>query len=356
MPSVSTCPDRSRAGAGPGWSPAVPKAAPGAVVALLAALIAVAAPGAAARAGGQAASAAGTFRSQTDLVALQVSVVDQAGRPVPGLDVDAFAIFDEGARQPISVFATSMAPLDLMLLFDVSGSMGQRMAAARDAAIDLVQTLRPGDRAALVLFNDRVRMAQALTGDRALLEAAIRGASPAGGTALHDAIYIALRELARVKDPGSGIRRQALIVLSDGADTTSRSVTQPDVVDVARRGAVTIFTIMPAPEVDMDPVERLARGGPAAEFNLRTLARETGGRAFTPARWEDLSATYSQIAEELSQQYWLAYVAPAAGGGFRRVSVQVVARPGLRVRTRSGYFATAPRRGDAALRQPVPAP
>jgi Ca-activated chloride channel family protein len=296
------------------------------------------------------------FRSRTDLVALQVTVVDQDGRPVPNLHMEDFAVFEEGARQDVTLFATSSAPLDVMLLLDASGSMRVRMDAARAAAIDLVRTLRPGDRGALVLFSDAVRIAQPLTENHAQLETAIYGARPAGGTALHEALYIALRELARVRRPEGEIRRQALVVLSDGEDTTSRNVTQQDVLDVARRSAVTIFTIVPASEVALDPSERAARGGPGAEFNMRDLARETGGRAFTPAHAEDLSSAYRQIADELSQQYWLAYIAPNAAGGFRRVSVQVVMQPQLRIRTRSGYFAAGARHGDAGRPQRAVSP
>jgi hypothetical protein len=81
---------------------------------------------------------------------------------------------------------------------------------------------------------------------------------------------------------------------------------------------------------------------------MRTLARETGGRSFAPMRSEDLSGTYREIADELGQQYWLAYVAPPTGARFRRVSVQIVAQPQLRARTRSGYIA-ATTHGAAAV-------
>jgi VWFA-related protein len=121
-----------------------------------------------------------------------------------------------------------------------------------------------------------------------------------------------------------------------------------DLLDTARRSAVTVFTIMPAADVEIDPFERVSRGGPGAEYNMRNLARETGGRSFTPTHAGDLAATYRQIADELSQQYWLAYAAPPSAGGFRRVSVQIVAQPQLRVRTRSGYYA-ATARGTAVV-------
>jgi VWFA-related protein len=322
MPSASTCRERRRGRV--------------AALTLLAALLA------GARHGDPEAAQAGrgraeTFRSATELVVLQVSVVDRHGRAVPGLQAEDFAVYEEGARQQLALFETASAPLDVMLLLDTSGSMGVRMGAAHDAAIELVRTMRAGDRVSLVLFNDHVRIAQPLTEDLALVEAAIRRSTAMGGTALHEAIYIALRELGRGRT-GDALRRQALVVLSDGADTSSRSVALDDVLDTARRSAVTVFTIMPAgPPVPIG-LNVTARQGDA-EFNLRTLARETGGQAFLPGKTDDLSTTYRQIAEELSQQYVLAYVPVSAGDGFRRVAVQIVERPDARARTRTGYYA-----------------
>jgi VWFA-related protein len=289
----------------------------------------------------EAAPETGLLRSGTELGVLQVSVIDQAGRYVPGLQMEDFAIREEGVRQATTVFSTSAAPLDTMLLLDTSGSMHERMDAARRAARDFVGAQRPGDRAALVTFNERVRIAQALTGDVNALTSAIDEAPAAGGTALYEAIYIALRELARERRDAADIRRQALIVLTDGDDTSSRGIGRDEALAEAQRSAVTIFTILPAsepPRAGAAPPERNA----GAEFSLRTLAEHTGGRAFLPSRADDLGGTYMHIAEELSHQYWLGYVpASSPSGGFRRVSVRVLTDPTLRARTRTGYSAAA---------------
>jgi VWFA-related protein len=254
------------------------------------------------------------FRSATELVVLPVTVVDPAGRAV----VDA--------------------PLDLMLLLDTSDSMSHQIDYAREAAVGLVRELREGDRAAVLLFSERVHIAQ----PTALLEQAIRGARLSGGTALHEALYIALRDLARERREPIRFRRQALVVLSDGKDTTSKRMTFEDVLAEARRSAVTVFTIMSGnpgtPTVWLRDSEQLG-----VEYMLRLLAEETGGRAFAPARHEDLASTYSQIAVELGRQYWLAYAPGPGRSGFRRVTVQLESRPGLRARTRSGYYAASSR-------------
>jgi Ca-activated chloride channel family protein len=277
----------------------------------------------------------GTFRSGTELVPLQVTVLDAQRRYVADLHADDFTVFEEGVRQPVTLFATATAPLDLMLLLDTSGSMVDRMPVARDAAINFVRTLRPQDRAAVIAFNNNVRIAQPLTSDVRALEEAIRGTVPIGGTAYYEAVYIALRELATARRGQDRLRRQALVVLSDADDTGSR-VGFEDVLAEARRNTVTVFTIFPPNHLSawFDASE----GQRPAPFELRALADETGGRAFAPVRIDDLSRTYGDIADELSQQYWLAYTPAPTNGGFRRVTVQVATKPGLRARTRSGYY------------------
>jgi Ca-activated chloride channel homolog len=281
------------------------------------------------------APAASPFRSETALVVLQVSVVDERRRFVADLQQQDFAVFEEGAPQDVALFASAAAPLDLMLLLDASGSMQEHMPVVRNAAVNFVRSLRPGDRASVVKFNDVVRVAEPLTGDAAALEAAIRGIVPRGNTALYDALYISLRELARARAGEEQLRRQAIVVLSDGDDTSSR-MAYDTVLDEARSGAVTMFTIKPTLTLSGLASVRLT----GASVELRQLAEETGGRAFTPARIQDLEGVYDDIAEELGQQYWLAYAPAPSAPGFRRISVKVVPRPTLRARTRSGYYAS----------------
>ena len=278
------------------------------------------------------------FRSQTELVVLQVSVVDQHGRFVTGLGVDDFGVFEDGVRQSVTFFAANAAPLDLVLLIDTSSSMFGRMALAQDAAIDLIRTLKPGDRGAVVLFSHTIRIAHPLTGDFPRLESAIRGAVPSGATAVYEALYVTLRDLARSRAEPGEPRRQAVVVLSDGEDNRSH-VEFGDLLDVAKRMTTTIFTILPGPFLDPDLVDP-TRAKPNALFEMRTLAEETGGRAFAPATMADLGRIYREIASELSQQYLLAYAPqPTPVDGFRRIAVRAETHPELRVRTRSGYSA-----------------
>jgi VWFA-related protein len=289
------------------------------------------------------------LRAGTELVALQVSVVDGHRRFVSGLQAEDFSVYEEGAPQPITLFSSATAPIDLMLLLDTSSSMAERMPVAREAAINFVRSLRSGDRASVVLFSSSVRIAEPLTADKAALEAAILRASAGGGTALHEALYVSLRELARLRSGSEALRRQALIVLTDGDDTSS-ALPFAEVLAEARRNVVTVFTIIPslAPNAAFIPLPQHS----SVVFDLRALAENTGGRAFAPLRLEDLSGVYSEIADELGHQYWLAYVPAASSDGFRRISVRVASRPDVRARTRSGYYAKATRPGRGAERTP----
>jgi VWFA-related protein len=238
----------------------------------------------------------------------------------------------------VTFFAANAAPLDLVLLIDTSSSMFGRMALAQDAAIDLIRTLKPGDRGAVVLFSHTIRIAHPLTGDFPRLESAIRGAVPSGATAVYEALYVTLRDLARSRAEPGEPRRQAVVVLSDGEDNRSH-VEFGDLLDEAKRMTTTIFTILPGPFPDPDLVDP-TRAKPNALFEMRTLAEETGGRAFAPATMADLGRIYREIASELSQQYLLAYAPqPTPVDGFRRIAVRAETHPDLRVRTRSGYAA-----------------
>lgn len=309
------------------------------VVAALLIMAGAPAPGAQ-EARGSAAVTSPLFRSQTELVVLQAVVADSQHRYVSDLRQEDFAVYDEGARQTVALFASTEAPLDLVLLIDTSASMDRGLPIVQEAAINFLRTLRDGDRAAVVLFNHAIRMSSGLTSDRTALESLIRSASAAGATAVHRATYIALRELDRARRTDGPQRRQALVLLSDGADNVSEMGLET-VLEEARRSPVTIFAILPAPP----GVARagLQEPGPAL-FDLRQLADETGGRTFVPSRIEDLAGVYDDIAGELTRQYWLAYVPPPASTDeFRRVSVRVETRPGLLVRTRNGYYGRSAR-------------
>ena len=274
------------------------------------------------------------FRAGVELVSLNVTVTNSQGRYVTDLEEGDFSVFEDGAKQDLSFFNRSNLPIALSLLIDSSASMEQRMEHAQEAAIGFARRIREQDIAQVVDFDSRVEIRLGFTNKIDELESAIRSTSPGGSTALHNAVYISLKELAKVKAKNPDeIRRQAIVVLSDGEDTSSL-VSFEEVLELAKRSETAIYTI------GLQPRETSAlRGFREAEFVLRQLAQETGGRSFFAQEVEDLKNVYGQIADELSSQYSMGYASknPRRDGAFRRLVVQVN-RPNTTARTKRGYY------------------
>jgi Ca-activated chloride channel family protein len=179
-----------------------------------------------------------------------------------------------------------------------------------------------------------VSIRQPFTSNQSELQTAILQTVAGGSTSLHNAIYVSLKELGKVKaQSDEDVRRQALIVFSDGEDTSSL-VSFEEVLELAKRSETAIYTIA------LRGSDSNSRGFREAEFVMRQLAQETGGRSFFPARIQDLDAVYAQIADELASQYTLGYTSknPRGDGAFRRIVVQV-ARQNATARTKRGYYA-----------------
>src|SRR3954470_12929098 len=183
-----------------------------------------------------------SFRSTASLVALNVTVQDARSRYVTGLQPADFAVFEEGRRQDVRFFETAALPIDLILLIDTSRSMSPRLRMAQAAARGFLQTLRPRDRGAVIAFNETVRVLQPLTEDRSALEAAVDATAAGGTTALHTALYVALKQFGISVRPDGAVRRQAVVVLSDGEDTASL-LTFDDVLALARQTGVNVYTV-----------------------------------------------------------------------------------------------------------------
>jgi Ca-activated chloride channel family protein len=274
------------------------------------------------------------FRAGIDIVSLTVTVTDASGRFVTDLEPGQFRVFEDGAAQDVAYFNRTNMPIALALLLDTSTSMEVRMAAAQNAAVGFVRRMQPRDVAELVAFDRDVRIVQGFTGDQAALERAIRSTTAAGSTSLYNAIYVSLRELRKNRAATEqDVRRQGLVVVSDGEDTSSL-VDFDELLDLARRSETAIYTIGLRSTIDTGD-----KAFKEADYVLRRLAQETGGRAFFPARIEELAGVYSQIADELASQYVLGYTSKNSrrDGAWRRIMVRVD-RQGATARTRPGYF------------------
>jgi Ca-activated chloride channel homolog len=291
------------------------------------------APGSTPAAASQPAAQRPSFRGVVDVVSLNVTVTDQSRNFVTSLEQGDFVVYEDGVKQDVTYFNKAQLPVALSLLIDTSASMEDKLRLAQEAAIGFVKRMKPEDIGQIIDFDNRVSILQQFTPDRALLETAIRQTVPNGSTSLHNAIYISLKELKKVRATSTGdVRRQAIVVLSDGEDTSSL-VPFEEVLDLAKRSEVIVYTI------GIRGRDLGARGFPEAEFVLKQFAQETGGRAFFPTGATELEGIYAQIADELAAQYALAYSSrnPRRDGQWRRIVVRTT-KPELAARTKQGYF------------------
>jgi len=277
-----------------------------------------------------------SFRVGVELVSLNVTVTEGT-RYVTDLSQEDFSVYEDGVKQDVTFFNKSNLPIALALLLDTSASMETKLQTAQEAAIGFAKKLRPQDLAEVIDFDSRVVVLQNFTNNLPELESAIHKTSAGGSTSLYNAVYIALKDLKKAvaKSPDE-IRRQAIVVLSDGEDTSSLLPFE-EVLDLAKRSETAIYSI--GLRAGEGPATT-TRGFKEAEFVLRQFSQETGGRSFFPNQLGDLNAVYGQIAEELSSQYIVGYTSrnPKRDGAWRRIVVRVN-RANVAARTKLGYFA-----------------
>jgi Ca-activated chloride channel family protein len=272
-----------------------------------------------------------------EVVSITAVVHDRAGHFVSGLGPADIEVFEDGVRQQVSHFrevsdpSAEKIPLSIVLALDASGSMRNRMQLLQEAALTFVHKLEDVDRALVVDFNSGVRGSKDFTGDISRLEQFVESLQAWGGTSLYDAVHYALQ---RVRDePG----RKAIIVFSDGADTTS-SMSENEVIDYSRAVEATVYSI--GFRGDQGLFARGPRGF------LRKIARETGGSFFFTEKIGDLIRIFEAVSDELHHHYLLAYTPKRApDGSWRAIEVRL-RRKDAEIRVRKGYF---------AVRRPRPA-
>jgi Ca-activated chloride channel family protein len=289
------------------------------------------------------------FRSGASLVSLNVTVTD-GKRLVPGLQPDDFAVYEDGVLQRVQFFEARQVPIDLILLLDTSSSMSDKMAVVHEAAIGFLKSMREVDRGAVVAFGDNVNILQALTSDRTALEQAVRRAAPRGSTALNNALYVAMKEFGRTQQQDGQVRRQAIAVLSDGEDTSS-IIPFEDVLAMARKSGINIYTICLQNQYSRARAESGRRYFSESDFAMKSLALETGAQAFFPQAVQELKAVYGAISDELSNQYSIGYSPSNArpDGRFRRIVIKLTGHPEFRPRARLGYIADTLLRAVSAV-------
>jgi Ca-activated chloride channel family protein len=270
-----------------------------------------------------------------EVVSLAVVVHDKAGKFVGGLGPKDVEVLEDGVAQEVSYFRQAggtgpdKVPLSVALVLDSSGSMKNTMHFLQEAATSFVYKLEDVDTALVISFNEGIKGSAEFTGDVDRLEQFVGALQAWGGTSLYDAVHYGLN---RIKDqPG----RKAVIIFSDGADTTSQMKEQ-DVVDYARAVEATVYGVGFRGESGL-----FARG---PRGFLRKVAQETGGAFFFPDKVGDLIKIFSTISEELHNHYALAYTPRRLpDGGWRAITVRLKNRPEAEVRVRKGYFAVKKR-------------
>jgi VWFA-related protein len=277
-----------------------------------------------------------TLEVEVDVVSVTAVVFDKSGKFVRGLGPKDVELLEGGVKQEVSYFreassqgdAAERVPLSVVLVLDTSGSMKDNIHFLQEAVLNFVYKLEEVDTALVVSFNESIKGSAEFTGDTNRLELFVEGLQAYGGTSLYDAIHYSL---GRIKDqPG----RKAVIVFSDGADTTS-SMEDKEVVDYARAVEATVYSI---------GFKGSGMMASSPRGFLRKIASETGGQFFAPDRVGELIKVFNAISEELKNHYLLAYTPKrAADGTWREISLRVN-RPDAEVRVRKGYFALKRRR------------
>jgi VWFA-related protein len=258
-----------------------------------------------------------TFSSRVEAVRVDVLVTED-GKPVQGLAAADFDVQDNGVRQKIDLASFEEIPLNVVLALDMSGSLqGLRLGHLQAAGREVLNGLKPGDRAALVTFSHVVVSSRGLSEDLEPVRAALDQARGEGLTSLIDAAHTGM--LIGESDVG----RSLMIIFSDGVDTSSW-LSAESVVDTARRGDVIVYGV----EV----------GERRASFP-RDLTEVTGGRLFAVESTKDLSSVFSRILEEFRLRYLISYSPQGVtSDGWHRLDVRVKGR-GAMVQARPGYYA-----------------
>jgi len=284
----------------------------------------------------------GAIKLNARWVNLNVSVTDAQGKKVTQLKRENFIILEDGVKQEIVHFAPVDAPVNLVLLLDLSGSIGSKLSAMKKAAARFVDSLKENDRVAIAVFTSRFKLVSGFTSDRKRLKDQIDHIKhPGGGTSLYDAEWATFDLLREIKEA-----RKAIVVLTDGVDSSflpeeeeGSKHTFNELLMRAVEEDTTIYPIYFDTEADLGRYYSRASYAEARK-QLRRLADETGGTYFAARRIEDLDGVYKLVAAELHALYTVAYAASDTrkDGHWREIRLKINL-DGIKTRTRRGYFA-----------------
>ena len=275
-------------------------------------------------------------RVNITLVTVPVRVLDRKGKYVPDLCQENFRIYEDDLEQEIAYFAPAAEPATIALVLDTSGSTKFRFKEMQDAAIAFLDQLRPEDRVMVISFDDEIRVHAEFTSDRQMLQEAIRSTATGDSTRFYDAVDFVLKERLR-----SITGRKAVVLFTDGMDTSSRTATYSSNMREAEESDAMIYTVDYGPRLASSswiyPSNPL-RNETMASKRLRKLAEQTGGRAYRAESLRALTKAFAKVAAELRGQYSLGYYPKVAGQAGRRCRIRVgVSVPEVVVRARDSY-------------------
>jgi len=269
-----------------------------------------------------------TFRVGSNLVVLNVSVLDKEGNIIKGIPQSSFTVYENNVKQEIKVFRMEDVPVSMGLIVDNSASMRDKRDRVASAALAMVKASNPDDEEFIINFNEEASLALDFTSNVAALEKSLRGIASQGETAMRDALLLGIEHIRhRAKRD-----KRVLVVVTDGDDNSSVE-TQQHLIEAAHRNNVIIYGVGLLGAEQPAAAER-------AKKQLNELTLATGGRAWFPSDVGEIAAITPEIAHEIRNQYIVGYTPPedAPPGTFRPVRVEVNV-PGATVRTRSGYYA-----------------
>jgi Ca-activated chloride channel homolog len=315
-------------------------------------------------AGPEEVDAGDVIKVNTTLVTIPVSVMDRDGRFVPNLQKEEFRIWEDGVEQQVAFFQSVDKPFSVVLMLDTSPSTEFRLEDIQDAAISFVNQLRRDDQVMVVSFNNDISMLSEFTTDREKLERAIMHARTRNGTRLYDAVDTVINQaLSRVQG------RKAIVLFTDGVDTTSRLADYQRNIEDAQELDALIYTVQYDTSEDMNANNNqsggkgdiwdqilggIFRGGKhksgggggtqrddydLANRYLSELANSSGGREYHADSLQNMSAAFANVAEELRRQYSIGYYPKRPPQAGQRRQIRVRARqPNLAVRARDSYI------------------
>ncbi|HMH80679.1 MAG TPA: VWA domain-containing protein [Candidatus Acidoferrum sp.] len=275
------------------------------------------------------------LHTDVDVALVNVTVTDPYNRLVTGLEPDNFRVFEDNTEQEVLTFSSEDVPISIGVIFDLSGSMSNKIAKAREAAVQFFKTANPADEFFMVSFNERAELTSAFTNSVEDLQNRMMATNARGRTALLDAIYLGLSEMR-----GAHNAKRALLILSDGGDNHSR-YNESDIKRLVREADTQLYAIG-----IFDPLGNRARtpeelNGPSL---LTDVTDMTGGRVFSVEKLEDLPDIATKIGMELRNQYVLGYHPSnkAHDARWRKIKIKLRAPKGLpplSVYNKTGYYA-----------------